>query len=181
MPHVDSGVRAAYMKAYRARNAARLRADRLVWEDKHKEARAEYSKTYRAANSGPLREYARSWSLNNTERVRGYRQHTNHTPSARTARARYKTANPAKQAAYWAAREARKIKATPTWSNKAAIDAVYELARLATELTGIRHSVDHMVPLRSKTVCGLHVQWNLRVVSQSENSVKGNRHWPGMP
>ena len=169
------------MKRYREANKDRLREKRLHWEDANQVHRAEYDKAYREANRESRREYARQWALSNEGKVRGYRRHTNHTPAARAARARYAANNPAKMAAQWAAREARKLQATPVWSDRGACDALYDLARLATELTGIKHSVDHIVPLRGKTVCGLHVQWNLRVVSQGENSTKGNRYWPNMP
>lgn len=47
--------------------------------------------------------------------------------------------------------------------------------------TGIEWQVDHIVPLQSEFVCGLHNEFNLRVISQSENSSKKNRYWPDMP
>lgn len=55
------------------------------------------------------------------------------------------------------------------------------LAVLREKITGIKHDVDHVVPLRSKLVCGLHNEFNLAVIPASENRSKGNRYWPGMP
>jgi hypothetical protein len=69
-----------------------------------------------------------------------------------------------------------RIIATPSWANFSEIRKVYKLAAMATELTGIKHTVDHEIPLRHERVCGLHVANNLRVVPYLVNASRGN-YW----
>lgn len=75
------------------------------------------------------------------------------------------------------ARQARKLKATPLWLTKnqlAEMKNVYVAAQKMSALAGFNCHVDHIIPLKGKDVCGLHVPWNLRIVSQSYNSIKRN-------
>lgn len=62
---------------------------------------------------------------------------------------------------------------TPSWANLDAIKLVYLVAEQRTRLTGIPHHVDHFYPLNGKTVSGLHVPLNLRVIPARENLLKG--------
>lgn len=80
----------------------------------------------------------------------------------------------------WVARR-RVGPAMPAWADIDSMQDIYEMARLLTGITGIRHNVDHIVPITSDIVCGLHVPENLMVVTEYDNSVKRNRSWPGMP
>ena len=56
--------------------------------------------------------------------------------------------------------------------------AKYAEARMLTKATGVKHEVDHIVPLSGPDVCGLHVSWNLRVITQQENQEKGDGRAP---
>jgi hypothetical protein len=58
---------------------------------------------------------------------------------------------------------------------------VFDAAKATTAATGVRHSVDHEVPLQHALVCGLHVPWNLSISTLEANMAKGNRTWPDMP
>jgi hypothetical protein len=64
---------------------------------------------------------------------------------------------------------------TPAWADKSKIRTIYALAQKLTRETGIEHHVDHIIPLKGKTVCGLHVENNLRVIPATENLKKNNR------
>lgn len=64
--------------------------------------------------------------------------------------------------------------ATPRWVSRDEIRAFYDSAAALSNGTGIKHHVDHIVPLRGKLVSGLHVPWNLRVIPAAENMSKRN-------
>ena len=67
---------------------------------------------------------------------------------------------------------------TPPWADRAAIRRFYVLARQATELTGVLHTVDHIIPLNNPRVSGLHVETNLQVAMHEDNMRKGNNWAP---
>ena len=67
---------------------------------------------------------------------------------------------------------------SPEWVDRRELQALYAESRRRFDETGVRHVVDHIVPLNHPYVCGLHVPWNLRVVPWSVNASKGNRFNP---
>jgi len=89
----------------------------------------------------------------------------------------YRLSRPGYGASLRAKRRACEIRATPLWANADAIAAIYEAAALISSETGIRHHVDHIVPLQGKNVCGLHCEANLRVIPAKDNISKSNK-WP---
>lgn len=75
------------------------------------------------------------------------------------------------------ARRRKHREATPPWltrKQKILIRQLYQISITSTQTTGEQYVVDHIIPLRSETVCGLHVPWNLRVITQKENLTKSN-------
>lgn len=80
-----------------------------------------------------------------------------------------------------AKRRAVSRKSTPFWANQFFIKEAYRLAELRSKVTGVEWHVDHVVPLNSKIVCGLHCEHNLAVIPASANMLKSNRYWPDMP
>jgi len=75
---------------------------------------------------------------------------------------------------YNALRRASKKQATlPGYLKE--IEEIYWLARDLRTITGENYHVDHIVPLKGKEVCGLHVPWNLQVLPADINLAKGNK------
>lgn len=81
----------------------------------------------------------------------------------------------------YARRKRAKSIATPRWASIEAMRSIYLSAQEISKQTGVKHHVDHIVPLKSDIVCGLHNQFNLQVLPALDNLRKNNRHWPDMP
>lgn len=89
--------------------------------------------------------------------------------------------NPDKHAAKEAKRRATNFRAVPVWADIAKIREIYAAAKIESQRTGVAMHVDHVVPLQSDIVCGLHCEANLEVKPATENLSKSNRWWPDMP
>jgi hypothetical protein len=172
-----------YNSAYYASDIDGQRARAKVWRDANVErARENYRKFY-LKNRDIRLQYSKNWERSNKEsRLEYHRKYYwSNTDKVAFKNFRYRRENPEKVAALWMRRYASKLRATPRWADFDAIEAIYKEAARISKETGIEHHVDHIVPLQSRLVCGLHWAANLRVIPGSENQSKGNRHWPDMP
>ena len=129
----------------------------------------------------------KAWYDKNADVVRakkldyGNRRYLASPEKVKASVSRWQKENREKVNAWRAEREAKELTATPSWSIDFFVQEAYHLAKLRSELFSFPWHVDHIVPLRSKLVCGLHTHDNLQVIPGSENSSKGNRYWPDMP
>jgi hypothetical protein len=90
---------------------------------------------------------------------------------------KWRICNPSKVAQNMAKRRARKSAATPprlSTIHLAQIQEFYDISLAKTTQTGVRYEVDHIHPLRGKGFSGMHVPWNLQVISKLENQSKAN-------
>ena len=146
---------------------------KLEWQ-RAAETRAEYFKTYNKRED--VKERKHEWYQENREQV--IQAAATRPPHVkREYRNAWKEANKTQIRADTKARRRKHREATPPWLSrrqKSEIRQLYQIAITMTQTTGEQYVVDHIYPLRSDVVCGLHVPWNLRVVTQAENLRKSN-------
>jgi len=82
-----------------------------------------------------------------------------------------KKSNPGFKTADRAWRRIQKRNQIPPWVKFEEVLPIYEAAAMAKHFV-----VDHIVPLRGKNVWGLHVPWNLQLLTPHENAVKHAKH-----
>jgi hypothetical protein len=138
--------RADYFRAYNRTEEVKDR--KHAWYQENRDQVIQAAATRPASQ---LREYRNAWKENNKMQVRADTK----------------------------ARRRKHRDATPKWLSrrqKSEIRQLYQIAITMTQTTGEQYVVDHIVPLRGESVCGLHVSWNLRVITQEENLKKSNKH-----
>jgi hypothetical protein len=139
-------------QAYRANNSDKVKLARKLAYEKNRDRELELARIYKSANAARVAEVSADW-----HRANPYANRAN------------------------ASRRRAVIKcAIPPWANPKAIRSFYKSTDALNMLTGEWHEVDHIVPLQSKFVCGLHCEANLQILTKDENRSKKNVHWPDM-
>lgn len=138
------------------------------------------NKKYYLKNKDKIAAQNKQWSIDNQDKMVEYKKkhYQDNISIYRERRKAWKKANPGKINAQTAKRRANKLKATPHWLTKDDLKWInwyYMQAKRLTALTGVEHHVDHIHPLNGNDVCGLHVPWNLQILTAEENLSKGNR------
>lgn len=134
---------------------ANLNKERFATE-KHKKYKADYDRSLRERIGDKLRQKSRDYYAR--------------TKNARRAKVKaWQHANPDKHNSYSAQGKIVKLRACPSWVDRSEIQSVYARAKREGK------QVDHIVPLRNPQVCGLHVPWNLQLLTKTENCSKNNR------
>lgn len=163
---------------------SQYKKDIAATQDSFEEARSSGALTYlavrpcKAGHENPER-YVSTQSCVLCDRERNLSAYHDNPEFFRERGKDWVKANRAHVNAYNMSRYAGFKKATPAWlssEQQNEIVAFYEEARSLTKKTGIRHEVDHIVPLKGVYVSGLHVPWNLRVITKADNMAKGNSY-----
>ena len=151
----------ARVAAYRAANPEKTKAAVLAWYAKpeNKAKRCEYFKTY-------------SKKALFVEAQQKYRATPEGQATIKAYGKKWRTENPGKNNAKSNRRRAEHLQRTPGWlssEDEWLFGEIYELAAMRSKATGVKHHVDHIIPLKGRLVSGLHVPTNLQVIPARDN------------
>ena len=138
----------------------------------HRHRNSEWAKE----NRKRLTKKAAEYRANNPERINASNKKWKDANKDKTSAQfkKWRLANKKYDCARQAKRKAAKLRATPPWVD---LDEIAEFYRNKPD----GFQVDHIVPLVSPIVCGLHCMANLQYLTPSENQSKKNYWWPDMP
>lgn len=174
-------------KSYKQKNKDRIAENNKLWYMKNMDKQKKSIRLWYEKNKEQSLSRSRNWYANNKDRHKEAMQRwvAENKESYMRARKEWKLKNPdrVKEINNRAnkVRNRRLSFALPKWADIDAISKIYQQAKMMRDSLLMDVEVDHIVPISSSKVCGLHVENNLRIISREINSKKGNRVWPDMP
>jgi hypothetical protein len=138
--------------------------------DDYKTYQKRYQKEFYLKNKEDIKERDIIYRLNNKDKIKeiGKLYRLNNKDKVKKAKRLSSLKNPNLAKYHCAKRRAIKLRATPKFANLNKIREIYKNCPKG-------YHVDHIVPLMSKIVCGLHVEWNLQYLTPSANCSKSNK------
>jgi hypothetical protein len=170
------------LKAYREANREKRLASMKAWRESNKEKRASYDKQWKKDNADHRKEYMTDYYSNTMEqRKLVYEKWKAENQDHIKKRNKEYYENNRDKRCYWqSVRDATKTNAMPKWLSKEHKQQMKDMYKECFEISktsGIPHNVDHIYPLQGENSCGLHVPWNLQIITAVENISKKN-HLP---
>ena len=168
-------------RKYRAENPDKVRATGRKYSAKiPKELKDAWAKAWREKNIDYVRDYRRkSHYANHEKNVAKSREWKDANKDRALAKnAEWHKAHPEANRERAHIRRAALVRAVPAWYGREEARQIMRDCDYISRLTGVKHEVDHIIPIQSKLVCGLHWHGNLRIITKDENRAKKNNFSP---
>lgn len=144
-----------YLKKNREKAAEAAKRRSAAWYQNNKERSNKRARDWARENKESERARAKKWRAENPELYRACQQ-------------AWRIKNQSRIKAYCGEYRAKKKQAQPAWVCRKTLAEIYLNCPPG-------YHVDHIIPLKNKNVCGLHVPWNLQYLLPTENQSKKNK------
>jgi hypothetical protein len=154
------------LKEWRQSNSENYKADGKLRYAKNKDAYKAASKARYRSNPALHKKQNDIWKALNLNKYKEYMKN-------------YAKVNAGKLTAIARKRQMAKLQRTPKWLTEEhfkQIEKYYLAAKWIELILNEKIHVDHIIPLQGKNVSGLHVPWNLQLLTKLSNCSKGNKH-----
>lgn len=148
-------------KLYRIKNKEKTIINTKLWNKLNYNHLKEYQKNYYNINKDKFNTYYKLNNIKIKEKQKEYRKLNPGIINSKTAK-----------------RHSEKLKRTPPWLTKQQLNEIADFYKQTKELEkifGKKFEVDHIIPLQGKEISGLHVPWNLQILTRKENRKKRNK------
>lgn len=155
----------SYSSAYQSKNKEKAKTYRKKYIDKDPDAARAQAKAWYERNREAVVHRSRTWFRENKDRALANSK-------------AWAEKNKAEVAQYRRNRKRRVLDRTPSWFSdldRFVLEEAYLLAIHRKLVTGVDWHIDHMIPLYSRSVSGLHCWTNIQVIPAFMNLMKQNK------
>lgn len=170
-PEIES----ARGRKYRTENPEKRKETCANWRERNLEVSRAAGREYHKKNAAVISEKSKKNYLLKKDKIAATNKAwAEKNPEAVRAKGRRWAANNPEKVRNKCSRRRAAMRLVP-WADQSAILTIYMQASRMSRRSPTKHEVDHIYPLKSKWVCGLHVEANLQILPAHLNRAKKNK------
>lgn len=165
---------------YQKKNMQKILSKNTIWNKNNKDKVLKSKRKWTSLNKDKIKKISTIYYKNNKERILSVssKYFSLNKEKIKIRIKKWYLKNKGLINAGRAKRRAMLLRATPKWLTKEQLEEIKQIYIICKEIQWLSEEpleVDHIIPLRGKTVCGFHHPDNLQIIPRSKNRKKSNK------